>query len=335
MAKLVWDAVGKRRYEIGLDQGVLYLPDGKGVVWNGLTSLTENVSHEQESSFFDGVKIHETTNVGEFSGTLTAVTYPDEFEPMQGNGDLNCGSTISAQQPQRFGLCYRSNIGNDVNGQNRYKLHIHYGLTAAPSEKNYASTGDSPSMMEFNWSLTAMPHEIIGRRPSSSVTIDSRKTDSALIKYIEDTIFGSNHSDPVMIPMQDLVTLIENWVRLLVNDIGDGTWSVEEHPLALEGGMTPYILDDGTDADGQFLMEIPGVVIIDDMYTLEDIKCVGPEAVVIEIIDNNDGTWTAISEYDSWVNIDPLTGYFTLYNANLTLAGPELYRVSDTIVETP
>lgn len=42
MPGLVWDRVGDRTYESGLDRGVLYLPDGSAVPWNGLTSIVEN-----------------------------------------------------------------------------------------------------------------------------------------------------------------------------------------------------------------------------------------------------------------------------------------------------
>ena len=46
MPALVWDQVGERLYETGVDHGVLYIPDAtgvyaNGVAWNGLTSVSE------------------------------------------------------------------------------------------------------------------------------------------------------------------------------------------------------------------------------------------------------------------------------------------------------
>jgi hypothetical protein len=49
VTKLVWDTVGDRRYETGVDRGVLYLPDNTVVVWNGLVSLTESRGPERQS----------------------------------------------------------------------------------------------------------------------------------------------------------------------------------------------------------------------------------------------------------------------------------------------
>ena len=41
MSKLVWDAIGERFYETGIDHGVLYPVESgaypKGYAWNGLT----------------------------------------------------------------------------------------------------------------------------------------------------------------------------------------------------------------------------------------------------------------------------------------------------------
>jgi hypothetical protein len=47
MTPLTWDNVGERRYETGVDHGVLYLPDetgdyNEGYAWNGLVTVTES-----------------------------------------------------------------------------------------------------------------------------------------------------------------------------------------------------------------------------------------------------------------------------------------------------
>ena len=47
--KLKWDETGKRVYETGVSQGVLYVQTdegayGSGVAWNGLTSVNESPS---------------------------------------------------------------------------------------------------------------------------------------------------------------------------------------------------------------------------------------------------------------------------------------------------
>ena len=44
MAVLVWDQVGERVYQTGVDHGVLYLHDGTVAVWNGLVDVEESPS---------------------------------------------------------------------------------------------------------------------------------------------------------------------------------------------------------------------------------------------------------------------------------------------------
>jgi hypothetical protein len=56
MTEIKWDEVGARRYETGVDRGVLYLPAGTAVPWNGLTAVTENVERDVKSYYIDGVK---------------------------------------------------------------------------------------------------------------------------------------------------------------------------------------------------------------------------------------------------------------------------------------
>ena len=79
MSKIIWDEVGSRVYESGLDRGVLYLPDGTSVPWNGLTAVVEKFNRSVNSVYFDGAKINDFVTLGDFSATLKAFTYPEEF----------------------------------------------------------------------------------------------------------------------------------------------------------------------------------------------------------------------------------------------------------------
>ena len=62
MAKIVWDESGKRLYETGVKNGVLYLQDetgayNKGVAWNGLTAVTESPSGAEATPLYaDDIK---------------------------------------------------------------------------------------------------------------------------------------------------------------------------------------------------------------------------------------------------------------------------------------
>ena len=50
MAAIIWDKIGERYYETGVDRGVLYTYDNEsnayneGVAWNGLTTVNSTPS---------------------------------------------------------------------------------------------------------------------------------------------------------------------------------------------------------------------------------------------------------------------------------------------------
>ncbi len=151
MAKLVWDKTGERIYETGVNQGVLYpiQPGGeytKGVAWNGLTAVTQSPSGAEATPLFaDNMKYLNLVSAEEFGATIEAYTYPDEFALCDGSAVLQKGVTIGQQARKVFGLCYKTIVGNDVDGiDHGYKLHLIYGCQAAPSEKAYNSINDSP-----------------------------------------------------------------------------------------------------------------------------------------------------------------------------------------------
>ena len=62
MARLIWDAVGEKFYEMGTKFGVLYpmTAEGtyeKGAAWNGLTAVTESPSGAEETKLYaDDIK---------------------------------------------------------------------------------------------------------------------------------------------------------------------------------------------------------------------------------------------------------------------------------------
>ena len=198
MAKLVWDKTGERFYETGVKQGVLYPQVSgaypKGVAWNGLTAVTESPSGAEATPMYaDDIKYLNLMSVEEFGATVEAYTYPDEFAICDGSAEIADGVTIGQQKRQPFGLCYRTNIGNDVDGNEYgYKLHIIYGCLAAPSEKAYATINDSPEPITMSWEITTTPVSVTGGKPTASITIDSTKADPEKLKALENILYGSD-----------------------------------------------------------------------------------------------------------------------------------------------
>ena len=209
MAKIVWDETGKRTYETGVKNGVLYILDGegvysKGVPWNGLTAVTESPSGAESTPMYaDDMKYLELFSAEEFGATIEAYTYPEEFEQCDGSASLGKGVTIGQQDRATFGLCYKTTLGNDVKGSAYgYKLHLIYGAKAAPSEKGYQTINDSPEAITFSWEVTTTPVNVTGFKPTASLTIDSTKIEPAKLTAIETLLFGDTSAEPKL-PLPD------------------------------------------------------------------------------------------------------------------------------------
>ena len=215
MAKIVWDESGKRLYETGVKNGVLYIQDetgayNKGVAWNGLTAVTESPSGAEATPLYaDDIKYLELFSAEEFGATIEAYTYPKEFEACDGSASLGTGVTIGQQDRKTFGLCYRTVLGNDVkSNEYGYKLHLIYGAKAAPSEKGYQTINDSPEAITFSWEVTTTPVNVAGFKPTASVTIDSTKIDPEKLKKIEDMLYGEGATDAKLPLPDELKTIL-------------------------------------------------------------------------------------------------------------------------------
>ena len=215
MPRLVWDQTGQKTYETGVNQGVLYVRDdegkyGNGVVWNGLTAVTESPSGAEPSPLYaDNIKYLNLMSTEEFGATVEAYTYPDEFAVCDGSAEIATGVMIGQQARKTFGLSYKTLLGNDLDGDSYgYKLHIIYGALAAPSEKGYATVNDSPEAITFSWELSTTPVSVTGYKPTATVVIDSTKVDATKLKALEDLLYGTDEKE-ASLPMPDeIVALI-------------------------------------------------------------------------------------------------------------------------------
>ena len=212
--RLVWDKTGERYYETGIDRGVLYLAQSngtyaEGVAWNGLISVTESPSGAEATPIYaDNIKYLNLVSAEEFSATIEAYTYPDEFAECDGSAAVATGVYIGQQTRKTFGMCYRTVMGNDVEGANLgYKLHLIYGATAAPSEKGYTTINDSPEAITFSWEVNTTPVNVTGFKPTACVTIDSTKADPAKLAVLEEMLYGGDSKEPAM-PLPDEVVTI-------------------------------------------------------------------------------------------------------------------------------
>ena len=208
MPRLTWDDLGKRFYETGVKQGVLYPQVSgaypKGVAWNGLTAVTESPSGAEPTPLYaDDIKYLELTSNEEFGCTIEAYTYPDEFKACNGEATLAEGVTIGQQARVPFGFCYKTVLGNDEKKNDYgYKLHLVYGATASVSEKAFQTINDSPEAITFSWEVTTTPVAVKGFKPTAILTIDSTTIAAEKLTALEDILYGKDEAE-ARLPLPD------------------------------------------------------------------------------------------------------------------------------------
>ena len=214
MSRLVWDQIGEREFYTGVEKGVIYplSQDGTypaGAAWNGLVSVTESPSGAEPTALWaNNRKYGNLYSTEEFGGTIEAYTYPDEFGECNGEKELVAGVKLSQQKRKAFGLCYKNNIGNDVDGTSAgYVLHIVYGAMASPSEKAHTTINDSPEAETLSWEFTTTPVDVAGFEPTSHISIRSTDVDATKLKALEDKLYGTTDTE-ASLPMPDEIATI-------------------------------------------------------------------------------------------------------------------------------
>lgn len=229
MAILKWDEPGEHFFETGVEKCVLYPYDSSvvndkvvgykpGVAWNGITQISENPSGAEPTPLYaDNIKYLNLLSTEEFGATIEAYTYPDEFAKCDGSAAVSTGVYVGQQKRQSFGLCYKTQIGNEVEGsEHGYKLHLIYGCLASPSEKGYATINDSPEAITFSWEVTTTPVSVTTKvdgkdlKPTATITIDMTKLTTAQVNALEGKLYGTAQTDPELPLPDDLFTVINS-----------------------------------------------------------------------------------------------------------------------------
>lgn len=252
MTSLVWGATGDRLYEAGVDRGVLFPPSGVGVPWNGLTSVKEAPSGGTPTAYYlDGVKYLQVSAAEEYNATISALTAPPEFAVCDGTGSIYAGLFITQQPRLPFNFCYRTALGNDVDGLDYgYKLHLVYNALAKPAGRTNVSLSGSPTANDLSWDITTVPVSFSGFKPSAHLVIDSTLAGADTMFAVESLLYGTDTTDPTFPAVSDLVNIFLQNGPLIIVSNPDGSYSAEGDPVQIDGEMTftindPSVTDNG------------------------------------------------------------------------------------------
>lgn len=226
MSTLEWNRPQDRTYESGLDRGVLYLESGEAIPWSGLVSVDDAGTAETKEFYMDGIKFLATVSGRDWAGKIEAYTYPDEFAALLGIAEVEDGLYLDSQMGDRFGLSYRTIVTSpDYDQQPHYKIHLIYKAMAAIQEFSHQTLSSSTDPNPFEFEISAIPQWIPNRRPSAHVIIDTRKLDVNSREAIENLIYGTSTTDPVLPSVLDLAEIMSFGDRVVVVYNGDQTWT--------------------------------------------------------------------------------------------------------------
>ena len=216
MSKLVWDQVGEKTYETGVDRGVLFPMAGAaytvGEAWNGLMSVDEQPSGAEPTPLYaNNRKYVELMSAEDFGMTIGAYTFPKGFYQCLGKKELAPGVYVSQQNHVPFGFTYRTLIGNDTEkNAHGYKIHLVYGATAKPAEKANKSVNESPEATELSWECSTTPVDIPGCDPAAHIEIDSTTISAEKLAAIEAILYGTDEAESRLIMPDELATLLDD-----------------------------------------------------------------------------------------------------------------------------
>lgn len=258
MSKLHWDDTGKRFYELGIKNCVLFKMNGEkynaGVAWSGVTNITERMEGAEENAFWaDGIKYSSLVTTEDFKATIEAYQCPEEFYECEGIQYINFNSGVSNvsdglyatnQKRARFGLAYTTKIANDIKGTDySEKIHLIYGAMAAPSERSYATLNQSPDAMTLSWEITTKPmYFSSSHRPAAHFIIDTSKISPNLKLGLEKVLYGTNTTHPIL-------PAINEWQKQIYKDENNN--DVQYFTVTLQDLLTYPVL---IDAEGNIVV---------------------------------------------------------------------------------
>lgn len=214
-APITWDEAENRRYEYGVSKGVLFPMEDSGAyaegkAWNGLINVTDNPEGADVTKLWaDGIQYAGIRGAEEYHGSIEAYTYPEEFAACDGSASPIEGMYVGQQPRKKFGLSWRTEIGNANTDTLGYKIHVAYGLSASPTEKSHDTVNDSPDAQTFNWDAEGTPVPMAGYKPTAKLEFDSTKLGAKKMKALEDLLYGSTSKASSLPSPTEILTALQ------------------------------------------------------------------------------------------------------------------------------
>lgn len=193
--------------EQGVDRGVLYLPFEQGIPWLGLTEVVDNESSSTTTLYFDGAPYLVASTDDSYSGSISAITYPEQFE--------RCESGPHSM----FGFSYREDLGDN------YLIHLIWNARAVPSARTHRTRADDLSIDPFTWDISTVESSLSNARGASHMVIDTNYTPPQTLATIEGMLYGSGSTNSYLPSPQDILDLFTIHSLVKITDNGDGTWT--------------------------------------------------------------------------------------------------------------
>lgn len=260
---LKWDDPNERFYAHGLDRGVLYIPGLNPIPWNGLKEFDEGSSPGDTSMMYrDGVVYLADADAGDFTASLKAMFYPDEFGVCLGMPQVTDGMFVDNQKPKRFSLSYRSLVGSGTNGDMfGYQIHLVYNCIASIGARSRQTIGKDTDPVEFNFDIVCTPVKMTGFRPTAHYVIDTRNMAGSKVAELETLLYGDDVEPGVLPDPEAIFDLLNFGDAITVTVHNDGTYTVvgsnaNVHSLTsksfqmnningLDNGDGTYVISDG------------------------------------------------------------------------------------------
>lgn len=225
MTRVVWGSPEARIFETGLDRGMLYPETKPGVPWNGLISVSEKSNDSAPTSrYLEGQKFQRSVDLTEFSATVKAFTYPDEFLPCEGVDYDSVGMGFHDQAKETFGMAYRTLVESPLNPNFGYKIHLVYNALATISDVDRNTASDTPDPTAFSWDIDTIPFVVPGRAPTAHYSFDTRKMYPGVRQLLEGILYGTPTTTPRLPSPTELADIIAEWIHDYLGGYGYGPY---------------------------------------------------------------------------------------------------------------